>query len=102
MGWAASDAVQFDGGVDPLVDEVAQLVVVGDLGSHVAVVAVAELVVRAVALGRVGFAATAVGAAGVVLLRERSWSQVAEGQQSGFDVLDCVGQLGFGRHVVLP
>jgi hypothetical protein len=66
------------------------------------VVAVAELVVWAVALGRVGFAATAGGAAGVVLLRERSWSQVAEVQQRGFDVLDCVGQLGFGRHVVLP
>jgi hypothetical protein len=26
------EAVQFDGGVDPLVDEFAQLVVVGDLG----------------------------------------------------------------------
>ena len=85
-GCAASEAVQFDGGVDPLVDEVAQLAVVGDLGvDHANVfgadvlgaassaVAVAELVVWAVALGRVGFAATTGAAASVVLLGERSW-----------------------------
>ena len=45
------------------------------LGAAFSVVAVAELVVWAVALGRVGFAATAGGAAGVVLLGERSWAR---------------------------
>ena len=91
-----------------MVDEVAQLVVVGDLGGDhgdvfgadvlgaaFSVVAVAELVVWGVALGRVGFTATAWGAAGVVLLRQRSWPQVAEREQRGFDALDAVGQFGF-------
>ena len=68
------------------------------LGAASSVVAVAELVVGAVALGRVGFAATAGGAAGVVLLGERSWPQVAELKEGGFDVCDRVGELGFGRH----
>ncbi|HYB26479.1 MAG TPA: hypothetical protein VEF89_07700, partial [Solirubrobacteraceae bacterium] len=68
------------------------------LGAAFSAVAVAELVVWSVALGRVGLAATAGAAAGVVLLRECSWPQVAEREQSGFDALDCVGQLSFGRH----
>jgi hypothetical protein len=79
LGTAKS--VEFDGGVDPLVDEVSERVVVGDLGPHGGAVfgvdvlgvaapaaAVAELVVGAVLVGRVRFAATAGGTAHVVLV----------------------------------
>ena len=86
----AVEAVEFDGGVDPFVDEVAQLAVVGDLGldggevlradvlgAAAVVAAVAELVVWAVLLQRVCLAATARGAAHVVSLGQGPWPQVS-------------------------
>src|SRR5439155_2216962 len=69
-----------------------------EVGAALAVPCVAELVVRAVLLWRVGFTAARGIAADVVLLRERSRSQAPQGDDPALDGIDAA--LGRSRRRV--
>ena len=98
-------AGQFDGGGDPLIEQLtqprigAQLLLHADefrlpdeLAAAAAVPGVAQLVIRAVALRRIVLAAAAGGAAHVVLAAERARPQGTERSECRLDRVDTVLQ----------
>ena len=98
-------AGQFDGGGDPLIDQLtqprigAQLLPHADefrlpdeLAAAAAVPGVAQLVIRAVALSRIVLAPAAGGAAHVVLAAERARPQGTERRERGLECVDTVVQ----------
>ena len=108
---SAAEPVELDAGIDPVVDELAQALIVRDLGLDVLDVVgsdvlgggspaapVAELVVGTVPLGWVGLAATAWGAAGVVLRGDRPGAQFPELGDLGLDAFDPTYQFGLAGH----
>lgn len=98
----AFEAGDFQGGIDPLVDEGAEPLVGGDLAmdlgkvlfadevrAALALPGVAELVVGPVFLGRVRLTAAGGIAADVVLLRERTRTQGAKSGDFALDGIDA-------------